>query len=289
VSRVGLSVVVPMFNEAATLRELVARCRAAAAASDRDFEIVLVDDGSTDDTPRLLAELCDGERVRSLRPPHNVGQFRATQLGLTAARGELVCVLDADLQDPPELLADLAARLRAAPPSTRAVFAIKQRRDDPQPFLAAQAVFHWLQAVLSVSPIPRGASSCGVMRRDAAALVAAADTDRGNLGAVLAAARIRIAGLPFSRGPRRDGGSRLGGLGHLSEAVASLAMTGALARLSLIGAAGALLGVVLQRDAWRVSGIALLVVATAFLVGAALAHAFRRRVLASLARRRAPV
>jgi hypothetical protein len=167
------------------------------------------------------------------------------------------------------------------------VFAIKQRRDDPQPFLAMQAVFYELQALLSASPIPRGASSCGVMRREAAALVAAVDAGHGNLGAVLAAARVRIDGFPFARASRRDGGSRLGGFGHLSEAVASLAMTGALARLSLIGAAGgALIGALLQRTAWRAPGVALLVVAAASLVGAALAHAFRRRVLASLARHR---
>ena len=97
-----LSVVVPVYNEAAVIEELVRRCKDAAQQVTEAWELILVDDHSDDATPELLAELADGERVQHLRLPRNVGQFRATRAGLRASRGEHVIVLDGDLQDPPE-------------------------------------------------------------------------------------------------------------------------------------------------------------------------------------------
>jgi hypothetical protein len=165
------------------------------------------------------------------------------------------------------------------------VFAVREQRHDPQPFLTLQALFHHLQARLSATPAPRGASSFGALRREAAALVASAATRHGNVGAVLAAAGARVEALPCAGAARQSGGSRLGSVGHLSEAIASLSMTGALTRLSLIAAVGAaLLGGWLLARGGHLSGAVLLASSLACVICAAFAHLFRRRVLASLRR-----
>ena len=96
---IELSVVVPVFNEAKILDELVTRCLRASREADARFELVLVDDGSTDDTPQVLAALASDASLRVVRLARNAGQFRATQEGLRQARGALVAVLDGDTHE----------------------------------------------------------------------------------------------------------------------------------------------------------------------------------------------
>lgn len=98
-----VSVVIPVHNEAATLPELVERVAAMFAARGASFEIVFVDDGSTDATPALLAELANrvGE-VRVVTLVRNFGQAAALSCGIFESRGEVVVTMDGDLQNPPE-------------------------------------------------------------------------------------------------------------------------------------------------------------------------------------------
>jgi glycosyltransferase involved in cell wall biosynthesis len=100
-----VSLVAPVYNEAATLQEFMARVAAAAArlATRYTFEFILVDDGSTDGTLELAKGLIAGEpRLRVVELRRNFGQTAALQAGLTAARGDLVVSLDSDLQHFPE-------------------------------------------------------------------------------------------------------------------------------------------------------------------------------------------
>ncbi len=230
-----LSIVAPVYNEARILPELVARCTQAAQQRSLPFEIVIVDDASTDDTPALLANLVRDERVRQRRLPSNAGQFRATQAGLREARGLWIVVLDGDLQDPPEYIPRLVDALAAAAPSVVAVLAVKSRRDDPAAFMIGQSVFHRLQHVLSRVPLPRGAGSYCVMRRAVAQRVAMAELTQANLAAVVAVAARALGGelatLPYEKGRRYDDSGRVGWRGLVAEAIGSLAVTGALSRL----------------------------------------------------------
>jgi undecaprenyl-phosphate 4-deoxy-4-formamido-L-arabinose transferase len=108
-----VSVVAPLFNEAAVVGELVERITTTLAARGVSFEIVLVDDGSTDATPVRLAELArtnPAVRVRTLS--RNFGQAAALCCGIFEARGRVVVTMDGDLQNPPEEIPRLLDALR---------------------------------------------------------------------------------------------------------------------------------------------------------------------------------
>ena len=98
-----LSLVIPAYNEQENVEALLNRVSAALAQTGRPFEVVIVDDGSTDDTPRLLREaMARLPWLRVLRLQKNSGQSAAFDAGFKAARGEVIATIDADLQNDPE-------------------------------------------------------------------------------------------------------------------------------------------------------------------------------------------
>ncbi|MEI6971976.1 MAG: glycosyltransferase [bacterium] len=108
-----LSVVIPVFNEAECLGELVRRCLLICGAMHRPFEIVLVNDGSTDTSAAQIltaAEKHNGKIVGVLLN-RNYGQHAAVIAGLAHAKGDIIVTLDADLQNPPEEIPRLVAKL----------------------------------------------------------------------------------------------------------------------------------------------------------------------------------
>jgi undecaprenyl-phosphate 4-deoxy-4-formamido-L-arabinose transferase len=110
----SISVVIPVFNEAASLRELYARAVEALDGAGRSFELIFVDDGSTDTTFAELERLhaADG-RVRAVRFKRNFGQHSAMHAGLVRARGEVLVTMDGDLQNSPEDLPRLVEAVEA--------------------------------------------------------------------------------------------------------------------------------------------------------------------------------
>jgi dolichol-phosphate mannosyltransferase len=119
-----ISVVAPVLNEEDTLQTFYERVRAALA--DLPFELVLVDDGSTDGTAELLRGLADADpRVCVIRLSRNFGYQAAVTAGLDHARGNVVVTIDADLQDPPELIPQLLASWREG---ADVVYAFREER-----------------------------------------------------------------------------------------------------------------------------------------------------------------
>ncbi|MBV8211424.1 MAG: glycosyltransferase family 2 protein [Burkholderiaceae bacterium] len=111
-----VSVVIPVFNESENLVELVQRVGAAMAPTGRPFELILIDDGSTDGSRAVLERL--GREHHFLRPLlliRNYGQSTALQAGFDHARGELVVTLDGDLQNEPAEIPRLLELLQADP------------------------------------------------------------------------------------------------------------------------------------------------------------------------------
>ena len=93
-----LSVLIPAYNEERTLERVID----TVLKVDEDLEIVLIDDGSSDDTWRVMQSRVDGDRVRSVRHDSNRGKGAAIRTGLTQARGHIVLIQDADLEYSPD-------------------------------------------------------------------------------------------------------------------------------------------------------------------------------------------
>ena len=98
-----LSLVIPCYNEQESVPALIERVEAALAPLGRPFEVIIVDDGSTDDTPGLLeAGMRKHAWLRVIRMARNGGQSAAFEAGFAAARGEIIATIDADLQNDPQ-------------------------------------------------------------------------------------------------------------------------------------------------------------------------------------------
>lgn len=105
---VTLSIVIPMFNEEAVLPLLVERLRPLADGLGTAYEVVAVDDGSSDATPVVLERVRrEWPELRIVRLRANAGHQAAISAGLRRARGDYVVTLDADLQDPPEVISQM--------------------------------------------------------------------------------------------------------------------------------------------------------------------------------------
>jgi dolichol-phosphate mannosyltransferase len=109
-----LSVVIPVFNEEAVLPLLVERLRPVLDGVGADYEVVAVDDGSSDQTPAVLQGLLRAwPQLRVVRLRANAGHQAAISAGLGRALGDYVVTIDADLQDPPEVIADMLSLAQA--------------------------------------------------------------------------------------------------------------------------------------------------------------------------------
>ncbi len=102
-ARVELSLVIPAYNEQEVIPELLRRIEPPLRGTGKTFEVVMIDDGSTDDTPRMLEEAMRTRPwLRLIRMARNGGQSAAFDAGFKAARGEIIVTIDADLQNDPE-------------------------------------------------------------------------------------------------------------------------------------------------------------------------------------------
>lgn len=107
-----LSLVVPAYNEQESLPTLLSRVEQALLHLGKPFEVIIVDDGSTDDTPGLLADARKSRAwLRVIRMQRNSGQSAAFEAGFDAARGDVIATIDADLQNDPEEIPRLVALL----------------------------------------------------------------------------------------------------------------------------------------------------------------------------------
>lgn len=123
-----VSVVVPAFNEGALLSHLVSRLREVLGALDIEYEILIVNDGSTDETQLVLEDLSDSDpRLVPVHLARNFGKEAALAAGLTIAEGRAVVFLDADLQHPPELIPDMVREWRSG---YDVVNAVKRTREN---------------------------------------------------------------------------------------------------------------------------------------------------------------
>jgi len=125
--RPQISCVVPALNESNNLQTLLPSLEAILAFHSSAWEVIVVDDGSTDATPELMAIWSAKPGYRYIQFSRNFGKEAAISAGLDASRGDVVICLDADLQHPPSLIPEMLARWRTG---IDTVFAVRANRDD---------------------------------------------------------------------------------------------------------------------------------------------------------------
>ncbi|HEX7655553.1 MAG TPA: glycosyltransferase family 2 protein, partial [Sphingomonas sp.] len=166
--RPALSIVVPCYNEEGCLEMLHARVSAAArAAVGDDYELVFVNDGSRDGTWALMQRLAAGDpRLVAINLSRNHGHQLALTAGLDLCAGEQILIIDADLQDPPELLIEMRGLMAAE--QADVVYAVRRKREGETFFkkLTAAAFYRVLDRVTD-TPIPLDTGDFRLMSRRA--------------------------------------------------------------------------------------------------------------------------
>jgi dolichol-phosphate mannosyltransferase len=142
-----LSVVVPVFNEGSLIDELVRRVIKSVKTITQDFELIIVDDGSKDNTWSLIENEAKTEwRIKGIKFSRNFGHHYAITAGLHNSNGEWVVVMDGDLQDRPEVIPELYEK---AQEGYDVVFVSRQNRQEGKLYLLAQKIFYLILKVLS--------------------------------------------------------------------------------------------------------------------------------------------
>ena len=266
----------PAYNEAASLPDVLARVLLALRALSPRVELVVVDDGSRDDTVAVMRRLCAAEpALRLVQLSRNFGNEAALTAGLAAARGEVVVLMDADGQHPPALLADM---LRHWQGGADVVYAVRSTRADQSALhrrlvAAFYGIVNWRSRVR----IPRDAGDFRLLdRRVVDALLALPERHRFMKG-LYAWVGFPSVALDYEPLPRHAGESRyglsgalgLGTTGLLAFTAAPLRVLGLLGVALAVAALGYGLWVVVEYF-WRginVPGYATLVVGMMFLSG----------------------
>jgi dolichol-phosphate mannosyltransferase len=201
----SLSVVIPCYNEQEVLPEMYRRLTAACAAAVPSYEVVLVNDGSSDGTWPMMLDL-------AARDPHvvlanlsrNHGHQLALSAGLSMARGERVLVLDADLQDPPELLPRMMALMDEA--GADVVYGQRVRRAGETVIKrVTAAAFYRFIGMLTEIPIPRDTGDFRLMSRRALDVLRAMPERHRFVRGMVSWIGFKQVPLPYERDPRFAG------------------------------------------------------------------------------------
>lgn len=161
-----ISVIIPVFNESENLRLLHQRLTATVSQLSTQYEFVFVNDGSRDASMQILRELAaeDSAHVRFIDFSRNFGHQIAVQAGLDLCLGEAVVVIDSDLQDPPEVIADLYAHLQTG---YDVVYAKRRVRSGESWFKKTTArMFYRILASITSVDIPLDTGDFRIMRRN---------------------------------------------------------------------------------------------------------------------------
>jgi dolichol-phosphate mannosyltransferase len=199
-----LSVVIPLYNEEATVDELRRRLGEVLDRVEPDYEVLLVNDGSRDGTAEALRGIAEtGSKWRAIHFSRNFGHQAAVAAGLRYATGQAVVVMDADLQDPPELLEQMLARWRDG---FEVVYAqrVSREREGPVKRGLAWLYYRVLRAVAPVDIPTDTGDFCLMDRRVVDQLIALPERNRYIRG-LRAWVGFRQTSVQFERAPRFAG------------------------------------------------------------------------------------
>jgi dolichol-phosphate mannosyltransferase len=200
-----LSVIVPMFNEAPNVARLLDRVVAQLEPLGRPFEIICIDDGSTDSTAACIDEACRRDpRVQMLSLSRNFGKEAALAAGLDAARGDAVIVLDADLQHPPDLIPAMVAKWDEG---FEVVEGVKESDSMALPYRLSAAAFYGLMGAAAGDRLRRS-SDFKLLDRQVLDVLAQLPERHRFFRGLVAWVGFRVAKIPFHVSPRSAGVSK---------------------------------------------------------------------------------
>jgi len=158
-----ISIVIPIYNEKGTIEELHRRIVEAMAQTKESFEIIFINDGSSDNSlDELKHHAINDKRVKVIDLARNFGHQVAISAGIDSSSGDGIILMDGDLQDPPELIPELIAQWRAG---NEVVYTVKKsRREGALKRFAFHSFYKILQAFSSI-PIPIEAGNFSLMDR----------------------------------------------------------------------------------------------------------------------------
>ena len=198
------SVVAPVWNEAESLPEFFARLHEVMKRLGEPWELVIVDDGSTDRTAEIILQ--HAERDKHLRPvifARNFGHQIAVTAGMDHTRGQAVILIDADMQDPPEVIPELIANWRDG---YEVVYAVRRQRKGESLFKRATAsAFYRLINRITDVPIPLDTGDFRLMDRRVVDVLNEMREHHRFLRGMSAWVGFRQVGVPYDRAPRFAG------------------------------------------------------------------------------------
>ena len=198
------SVVIPIYNEQETIEELYTQLRALMERLDGPAEVVLVDDGSSDNSYPMMVDISGrDERFRVVHLSRNFGHQIATTAGLDLAGGRAVVIMDADLQDPPEVVLEMAAKWRDG---FDIVYGQRQERKGETWFKRATAsLFYRVLRRLTDVDIPAEVGDFRLIDRGALEAYKAMRENNRYLRGMFSWVGYKQTGVPYVRAPRFAG------------------------------------------------------------------------------------
>jgi glycosyltransferase involved in cell wall biosynthesis len=202
---VDLSIVIPVYDEVASLRPLWLELDSVLREIGLTAEVIFVDDGSTDGSAAIIRELvATDKRLRLIRFAANAGLTAAFYAGLRAARGEIVVTMDADLQNDPHDIAALLGHLE----SFDAAVGWRRHRDDPWLRRVSSIVANAVRNVVSGDRVHDSACSLRAMRRECLEALLPFQGMHRFLPTLLRISGYRVVEVPVGHRPRRFGRSK---------------------------------------------------------------------------------
>lgn len=241
-----LSIVLPAFNEQEVLPQTYARfsdMAPALAAEGLDYELIFINDGSRDGTADQLDRLAEQDpRVRAVHLTRNFGHQAAITAGLSLARGDVVAIMDCDLQDPPEVLPQFLAQWRQG---HQVIYAIRKKRKEWFGKRLAYWAFYRLLAAISDLKIPLDSGDFCLMDRSAVDLLNSLPEQQRFVRGLRTWIGLKQVGVEYERDARAAGQPA-----YTFKALVKLAMDGlvsfsgtplrAVTRLGMLSALGAI-------------------------------------------------
>ena len=198
-----ISFVIPLYNEAEVFATLVERMNTLTATVEEACEVILVDDGSSDSTRFLMEEVAlSNPTYQCILLSRNFGHQNALTAGLDAARGAYVMVLDADLQDPPELFFPFYEKLQEG---YDVVYGVRQQRKENIIKRTAYDLFYKVLSRMADYPIPRDSGDFCLMSRRVVRAICMHREESRFIRGLRNWVGFRQIGLPYERQARAAG------------------------------------------------------------------------------------